>query len=425
MHTAQGKDISPAGRDLRTGRTGLLRRLGLSALSALLLLAGTAQAAVHPAGVQKLVPKDRTANAWFGHSVSLSADGRTALIGAFGDDNMTGAAYVFRRGADNAWRQETKLTAPEKLPGHSFGYLVSLSADGRTALINALYNKPRVYIFRRTAQGMWMPEAQWEGGSHDQPLALSADGNTAVINSTNKTPLIYTRSAEGKWSRQAELIEECAVDFGASVALSADGQTALVGATGDNLQAGRVYVFARTPDERWARQQYVLSASDPALHDGFGLHVSLNAGGDKAMIVAGGSERNNDKAESVYLFQFADGDVDGYSYIDWFQLAKLELPDVIRPSEVWTMPFSFSADGGTILTGSNGEGGNRPVYLFTGSGGDWTRQELPPPADAGTARFGCSVALSANGNTALVGAPDAAAVYVFTGSAQPRSTSWP
>ena len=401
-------------------KNNLIKRLSLSITGALLILtAGTAQATV-----QKLTAKERTANDWFGQSVSLSADGRTALIGAFGDNNMAGAAYVFIRAANGTWIEEVKLTAPEKIPEHSFGYRVALSGNGRTALIHALYNTPRVYLFRRTAKGRWQPEAQWEGGSHTQPLALSADGNTAVISSIKKTPLIYTRSAKGKWSRQAELSEECAAGFGASFALSANGQTLLVGATGDSLQAGRAYIFEHSPDGRWVRQQYLLSASDPALNDGFGLSVSLNAGGDTAMIAAGGRDLNNNRAESVYIFQFATGDVDEYSYSDWFQRAKLQLPDIIGPSEIWTIPFAFSADGGTILTGNNGDGDNRPVYLFTGSGENWTQQELPPPADAGEARFGWSVSLSANGRTALIGAPDAGA-YVFTGLVRPSSTPGP
>ena len=200
-------------------RNSLIKRLSLSITGALLIMpaAGTAQATVHPATVQKLTSKERTANDWFGQSVSLSADGRTALIGAFGDNNMAGAVYVFIRAANGTWIEEMKLTAPEKIPEHSFGYRVSLSGNGRTALIHALYSKPRVYVFRRTTKGRWEPEAQWEGGSHNQPLALSADGNTAVISSIKKTPLIYTRSAEGKWSRQAELSEECAAGFGRSI----------------------------------------------------------------------------------------------------------------------------------------------------------------------------------------------------------------
>lgn len=87
-------------------------------------------------------------------------------------------------------------------------------------------------------------------------------------------------------------------------------------------------------------------------------------------------------------------------------------------------PFSFSADGGTILTGHDSQ--NKPVYLFTGSGKNWTKQELPPPADADKARkarFGWSVSLSADGNTALVGS--VGYVHVFTDSVQPSNTPKP
>lgn len=206
----------------------------------------------------------------------------------------------------------------------------------------------------------------------------------------------------------------------------------MVGAIGGALEAGRAYVFKRSADGSWDIQD-ILNASEPALDDGFGFYVSLNSSGDTALIVAGGSgEPDNEQTETAYIFQFATVNVEivGLSYSDWFQRAKLQLPDIVhglRLSDYTsrTTPFSFSADGGAILTGHNYHNDNKPVYLFTGSGENWTKQELPPPADADEARFGWSVSLSANGNTALVGAPDASAVYIFTESAQPSSTPEP
>ena len=83
---------------------------------------------------------------------------------------------------------------------------------------------------------------------------------------------------------------------------------------------------------------------------------------------------------------------------------------------------ALSADGNTALVGApgttNGEGA---AYVFTRSGTTWSQQAnlvalVPtPPADAS---FGDAVALSADGNTALVSEPTTAPgrVYVFTRS---------
>ncbi len=78
----------------------------------------------------------------FGRSVSLSADGLTALIGANGDNPAAGvsagSASVFTRDATTgAWTQQTKLTDSDGARGDIFGWSVSLSADGATALVGA------------------------------------------------------------------------------------------------------------------------------------------------------------------------------------------------------------------------------------------------------------------------------------------------
>jgi len=69
--------------------------------------------------------------------------------------------------------------------------------------------------------------------------------------------------------------------------------------------------------------------------------------------------------------------------------------------------------------GDNGDAG--AVWVFTRSNDVWTQQgnKLVGTGAVGTANQGVSVALSADGNTALVGGPgdgDAGAVWVFTHS---------
>ena len=52
----------------------------------------------------------------FGYSVALSALGTTALVGAWGNNSNTGAAYVFTlRGG--TWSQTGELTASDAAPG--------------------------------------------------------------------------------------------------------------------------------------------------------------------------------------------------------------------------------------------------------------------------------------------------------------------
>ena len=89
----------------------------------------------------------------FGSSVALSSDGNTALIGAEGDNNAAGAAWVFTR-TGSVWSQQgpklvgdctSSCSGPNGtgevdnggFGGGDFGTSVALSGDGDTALIGA------------------------------------------------------------------------------------------------------------------------------------------------------------------------------------------------------------------------------------------------------------------------------------------------
>ena len=155
----------------------------------------------------KLTGAGESGEGKFGESVALSADGNTALIGGPEDDAATGAAWVFIR-SGGVWSQQgPKLTGGEE-DNTEFGVLVSLSADGNTALV---------------------------GGWKD--------------NGTKGAAWVFTRSG-GVWSQQGPKLtgagEVGEGGFGTSVALSADGNTALIGAPGDNGTKGAAWVFTRS-----------------------------------------------------------------------------------------------------------------------------------------------------------------------------------
>src|SRR5690606_29952397 len=86
-----------------------------------------------PEPIFQLLADDGAINDQLGISVSLSADGNTALIGAASDDIGTqinqGSAYIFVRNG-SGWVQQAKLTASDGESYDLFGTSVSLSADG-------------------------------------------------------------------------------------------------------------------------------------------------------------------------------------------------------------------------------------------------------------------------------------------------------
>ena len=90
--------------------------------------------------VAKLTADDDNANDYFGYSVSI--DGDSMVIGARDDDDKgsnSGSAYVFTRDTagdlSSGWTQVAKVTADDGYANAYFGYSVSI--DGDTMVIGA------------------------------------------------------------------------------------------------------------------------------------------------------------------------------------------------------------------------------------------------------------------------------------------------
>jgi FG-GAP repeat len=311
----------------------------------------------------KLAASDETGHGLFGWSVAVSADGNTALIGGPYDNNQVGAAWVFTRSGGTWAQQGPKLTASDETGTGEFGWSVALSADGNTALIGGLFDtsgRGAAWVFTRSG-GTWTQQgpkltASDETGSGDfgHSVALSADGSTALIGGPSDNfggvgaAWVFTRSG-GTWTQQGPKLtasdETGTSDFGVSAALSADGNTALVGGSADNNLVGAAWVFTRSGGT-WTQQGPKLIASDET---GTGQQ---NGGGQFGSSVA------------------------------------------------------VSADGDTALIGGPDDvnsAGVGAAWVFTRSGGTWTQQGPKLIPSDGQGQFGWSVALSADGSTALIG----------------------
>lgn len=96
-------------------------------------------------------PSNTQANAWFGWSLALSADGSTLAVGAMAEAGNgrgfnanqadrsaggAGAAYLFQR-SGSTWAQKAYLKAPNADAGDLFGASMALSGDGKTLAIGA------------------------------------------------------------------------------------------------------------------------------------------------------------------------------------------------------------------------------------------------------------------------------------------------
>jgi hypothetical protein len=245
----------------------------------------------------KLLAFDGTQNDEFGGSVSLSGD--LCLIGAAGDDNGSGSAYVFRfNGSD--WDYENKLVASDGQAGDLFGTSVSLS--GQTCAVGAEF------------------DADNGDGSGSVYIFQLADSN-----SVQQTKLLPSDGAAEDF-------------FGDSVCL--DGDRCLIGAHGDDDKgddSGSAYVF-RFEDPNWV-QQAKLTASDGDAWDSFGWSVSLSA--DLCLVGAYMDSDNGSESGSAYIFRFSGG--------NWAQNAKLLAFDGAEQDH---FGWSVSIDGDNSVVGA-------------------------------------------------------------------------
>ena len=253
--------------------------------------------------------------------------------------------------------------------------------------------------------GTASPAPPFQGSS----VALSSDSNTALIGLYNGA-YVFTRGSGGNWSQQGTLVGNPESGVAYSVALSADGNTALIGSGNDNNKAGAAWVFARDSTGTWSQVQAPAVPNDPAAL--FGNWVALSADGDTALIGAPG---DNSSVGAVWVFTRD-------SSMSWTQQgSKLVGNDASGPARQG-QSVALSADGNTALSGGPGDNGNLgALWVFTrGTGGTWTQRgsKLVGNDASGTPLQGQSVALSADGNTALSGGTadnnDLGATWVFT-----------
>ncbi|CAK8720703.1 FG-GAP repeat-containing protein [Candidatus Electrothrix laxa] len=388
-------------------------------LSALFVLAvSTAHATIDPATAQKLLADDGAANDLFGYSVSVSGD--TAIIGAPYDDNFKGSAYAFARDADGSWNQQQKLQAGDRAVGDLFGNSVSVSGD--TVIIGAFFDdnyKGSAYAFTRATDGSWSEQQKLlagDGATNDLfGNSVSVSGDTAIIGAPNDdnykgSAYAFTRAADGSWSQQPKLQagDGAAGDnFGNSVSVS--GDTALIGALGADSWAGAAYAFTGS-DGIWSQQQKLTATEGTATdEDMFGSSVTLSSDGSIALI---GAAFYAGEQGAAYIF-IRSGDL-------WSQQQRLTASEGME-MDGFGCSVSLSSDADTALVGAYGDDSEQgAAYIFTGSGGIWSQQQMLTVAD-GTAgdRFGLSVAVS--GDTVVVGAyfdddkgDDSGSAYVFT-----------
>ena len=386
-------------------------------------------------------PSNTSAGDEFGHSVALSADGNTLVVGAPGESSSatgingdqgddlaagpSGAVYVFRSNGEG-WSQQAYVKASNTDRADNFGNSVALSADGNTLVVGAPYEDSN-------AAGINGDQSDNSAGNAGAVYAFRFDGadwyQEAYIKASNP---------------------EFGDGFGIGVALSGDSNTMAVaarleassatGINGDQTDnsaefAGAVYLF-RFDSANWFQQAYI-KASNTERWDYFGSglwyneSLALSEDGDTLAVGARGEDSNatgidGDQSDNsghqsgaVYLYRFDGG--------NWYQQAYVKASNAGQEDHFGNS-VALSADGNALAVGAPYEDSGAvgidgdqadssavaagAVYLFRYDGADWYQQAFIKASNTeGNDRFARDVALSPGGDLLAVGA------YLEDGSA--------
>lgn len=395
---------------------------------------------------EKLTSSEMTEFAEQGSSVALSANGDTALIGAPFYKGGAGAAWIYVR-SGSVWTQQAKLVGKEASALAHQGSSVALSANGDTALIGGPEDEGEhsdfygaAWVFTRTGT-TWSEQKKLVAGTgastkgmQGASVSLSEDGNTALVGAPDNEAsgvgagFVFTRTGS-TWEQQGGALVGThgagVIQEGTSVALSGDGGTALIGGPREEGPAaqkeeGAAWVFTRS-GVTWSEQAKLPAGTGAGEEAAQGQSVALSGNGSTALVGGPGY----DKALGAAWVYVRSG-------ATWSQQGEKLLGEDTSTEPEVGHAVSLSEDGNTALVGGyHDDTSVGAAWAFVRSGSAWNEQEklMGTGSVGGSPTQGSSVALSADGDTALVGGAgdngEVGATWVFVRAAEPGGEKEP
>lgn len=242
----------------------------------------------------------------FGKSVSMPLSGMMALVGApnYGaapdEYDGPGCAFLYKY-KDGTWQKSTVLTGTDANGFANQGEAVLISPDGTTAFVGGPgdnNNTGAVWVYDLTKsppkqQAKLVPnDSGGEDGSRfGKSIASSKGGNRVVIggesDDNNKGAVWIFERKKGKWSQSGSKIVPEGITgnyagFGSSAAMTWDGATFVAGAPFDNNK-GAAYVFELNSG-LWVQKQKLTDSNAPQ-YGAFGMAVAIQVN-NGAMVLA-------------------------------------------------------------------------------------------------------------------------------------------
>lgn len=316
-------------------------------------------------------------------------------------------------------------TSPKVMAGSLFGDTLSMSGDGTKALVgHPVYGS--VELYKRASAG-WVQEESFVArpfqphSNFRSAGAISRSGKTLIVGSQYPftdwgwVQIYEYRSTGGMpatWQRTASLALSGSGDkyFGYAVAVSANGEVAAVGNPGWGAgHPGDVRLYQRTEKDGIISWIPAGTLTAPLYLWNFGSSVALSDDGRSLVADAEFAATPADgPCASAYLYDMAGG----LSRLREYHLLPLDTVSGRENDSV----VSISGDGSTVLVGVPGRErlgsssvptGRGAAYVFERSvaTGAWSQRAKLTSSDLEFDEFGASVAISADGQRCLIGAP--------------------
>ena len=435
----------------------------------------------------------------FGESVSLDLSGETLVVGAPRHNSDLGAVYIYRRNNSEQWIKEALITNVQGSTKIQIGLTTAISGDGQivAAGTSGLGQTNNIVWIIKKNNGVWSANTYVSDPNNlfngfVSGLSMNREGTLLAISkrfvlttrskayladlSKNVTPIPllnqeilrpdgsdnqgYTVELKNNTlfvgdptaNDSIGLVNEWNIsinndvpyalfnssiygtDFyssarqGKSVAMSKDGLYMAIGGTLDRSEKGSVWVFKRQ-GQTWKQMGakiipagaiYQDSNTSPT-ENGGGTSLAMDASG-KTLAIGVGDIGSNKGSIDIHV---RNSDTDQWEPQSTF---------VNAPSQTNTDNFAaslaMSADGNTLVIGaSNRDETNTSqgaIWIYVRSGTTWSFEAGPLEGSGGTANafMGSSVAISYDGNTVAAGGPgdesNRGSVWIFVRS----GTTW-
>jgi len=361
--------------------------------------------------IAKLLPSDGQAGAFFGNSVATN--GEIAIIGAWFDNDMTGAAYVFRQNENN-WVQEAKLLPEDGSSYDFFGSSVAVYENDVIVGATGADNKGAAYLFHYNGNS-WSQTYKFTAGNgmtYDNfGSAVSLSGEYAVIGASGAQTLkgaVYVYSKSGSGWQEDEMLTGTlySSSFGSAVDIS--NETIVVGASASS------YAFVFMLDGNSWVKVAELEDVNGSVTDKFGKTVSID--GDLVVIGATHHQNGNGATGAAYVYHRQGS--------SWVEEEKI----VAEDGELDDHFGIVSIYGTTIVVGAYGDddygldAGSAYVYQKEEDNWQFKDKLLASDGFAGD-ELGSSVAIFSD--VIVAGAPNdndngasAGSAYIFPGDIQ-------